>query len=248
VKRSLLASRGAALRAALIASPALFLAACGQTSWPEHEPIVIEDAGADSVKAWPPGARYGIPGDVAIAAVRGVRRVYECARLLEFNWTSVDSAGAIYVRPRARVELPPLPDCALSTGLDTAFEALVPATGKKLYFRTPAGVVTDSLLSIAATGVVEGFLHPPGDTLRVHNRFTFRDSTAGHPRRILYVDSLETCELIHGAAYTRLHGGDTLSIAFRTLLAAPLDTTLLPACAGPHADTAEVVENRYGYP
>lgn len=237
----------AAPRAALALLAAFALTACNQTSWPEHEATVI-DAGADSVKAWPPGARYGLAGDTAIASVRGVRRVYDCARFLEFDWVSADSAGATYLSPKARVELPASPDCALSKGLDTALEATVPATGRRLYFRTPAGVVTDSLLSIAGSGVEASILCPPGDTLHAQGRFAFRDSTAGHPRRDLYSDSLATCEILLGATYSRRHEGDSLQVRFRTLLAAPLDAAVLPACAGPHSDTVEVVENRYGYP
>ena len=224
------------------------LTACNQSSWPDHEPSVIENAGADSVKAWPPRLRYALPGDNIIVAVKGLRRIYDCARVESLEWSAVDSAGATYLAPRARVELPALPECALSTGLDTALDTLAPATGQKLYLRTPAGAITDSVLSIAGTGVVEGFQHPPGDSLHVYRRFTFRDSTAGHPRREVYADSMVTCEFVQGATWRRLHGGDTLSINIRSILASPLDTAVLPACAGLHSDTVEAVENLYGYP
>lgn len=233
---------------ALSALVLLALAACNQTSWPEHEGTLVENAGADSVKAWPPSARYALPGDVVFVKVTGVRRVYACARVLSFEGIASDSAGATYFTPHARFELPALPDCALSKGLDSVLETTAPPAGARVYFRTPAGTVTDTLHSIAGTGVVEGFLHPPGDTLRVHGRYTFRDSTAAHPRRSLQTDSLEACEILQGATYSRLHGGDTLSIRFRTLLATPLDTTVFPACSGIHADTVEVVRNEYGYP
>jgi hypothetical protein len=227
---------------------ALLLTACNQTSWPDHDSTVVDNVGADSVKAWPPGARFALPGDNVLAQVHGLRRVYECASVLEFGWTALDSSGAAYLAPHARVELPSLPDCALSKGLDTVLDTSAPAAGKHLYFRTPAGAVTDSVLSVAGSGAVEAFLHPPGDTLRAHDRFTFYDSTAGHPRRSLYSDSLEACEIVQGATYSRLHGGDTLSVRFRTLLAAPLDTAVFPACAGPHSDTVDVVPDLYGYP
>jgi hypothetical protein len=237
-----------AVSAALALGALVSLTACNQSSWPEHDPTVIENAGADSVTTWPPRLRYALPGDNVIVKLKGLRRLYACARVLGIEWRGVDSAGAVWLAPSARFELPALPDCALSNGLDTTLDTTAPAVGKKLYLRTPAGTVTDSVLSIAGTGVVEGFLHPPGDTLRVYNRFTFRDSTAGHPRRALYADSLETCEFVQGATWRRLHGGDTLSIYVRTILAAALDTTVLRACAGPHSDTVTAAENLYGYP
>jgi hypothetical protein len=227
---------------------AFLLTACNQTSWPDHDSTIVDNVGADSVKAWPPGARFALPEDNVFAQVHGLHRVYECASLLELGWTTVDSPGATYLAPHARIELPSLPDCALSKGLDTVLETTAPIAGKRLYFRTPAGAVTDSVLSVAGTGVMEAFLHAPGDSLQAHNRFTFYDSTAGHPRRSLYTDSLETCEIVQGATWSRLHGGDTLSVRFRTILAAPLDTAVFPACAGLHSDTLDVVPDLYGYP
>ncbi len=226
--------------------PAFALTACSQVSWPEREPTVIA-AGADSVKVWPPGARYAIPGDPVIVSVRGLRRTYACARLLQIEWLTADSAGARHIVPRARFEVPGVPDCPLASGIDTLLPITAPDSGR-LHFRTLNGILTDSLRVIAAAGVVESFLHPPDDSLRIHGRYTFRDSTSGHPRRALYADSLAACEIVHGAVYRRLHGGDTLSVRIRTLLAAPLDTAVFPACAGIHADTVEVVEDVYGYP
>jgi hypothetical protein len=225
----------------------LLLTACNQSSWPEHEPTVIENTGADSVKVWPPGVRHALPGDVVFARVHGLRRVYVCARVLEFEGLSLDSAGASYLTPRARIESPGLPDCALSKGLDTVFEATAPVAGKRTYLRTPAGLVTDSLLSITGFATMEGFLHLPGDTLSVSGRYSFRDSTAGHPTRVLVADSMAICEFVQGTTWRRSQVGDTLIIGIRTIQAAPIDTSLLPACAGQHADTVTAVEDVHGY-
>lgn len=234
------------LRLALCASFPALLAACSQVSWPERAPSVVV-TGTDSAKVWPPGARYAVAGDRVIVRLHGLRRTYECARLLELEWLAADSAGARNLAPRARFELPALPDCPLSPVLDTLVDLEAPDSGR-LYFRTLNGIATDSVRVLNAAGEAEGFLHPAGDSLRVHGRYTFRDSTAAHPRRVLYVDSLAACEIVHGAVFRRLHGGDTLSVKIRTLLSTPLDPALFPACAGIHADTVDVVEDEYGYP
>lgn len=225
------------------------LAACNDVAWPDRDPTIVEDAAADSVIAWPP-RRYALPGDLVTAEVRGLRTVYTCSRVLRLEGVASDSAGGRFVRLGADVELPAVPDCALSPGLDTAFETAAPAAGRTLFLQTADGRVTDSLRVVAGTGVVEGFLGLPADTLTSFSRYVFRDSTAGHPRRVLWSDSLSTCEVIQAAVFTRRHGGDTLSISVRTLLAAPAPPTDdFPACAaGPRSDTVEVVENRYGWP
>jgi hypothetical protein len=234
----------------LACAVAFLLAACNDTAWPDRDPTVIENADADALIFWPRRA-YALPGDFLTVEVRGLKHVYACSRVLLLEGTVTDSTGGRYMRLRSRVELPALPDCPLSPGLDTVLEATTPAAGRSLYLQTADGVVTDSLHVFSGTGVVEAFLHitRTADTLRTFARYTLRDSTAGHPRRVLYTDSLATCEVMQAAVFTRLRGGDTLSVRLRTLLASPaLPTSQFPACTGPHADTVEVVEDKYGYP
>jgi hypothetical protein len=227
-----------------------FLVACNTDPWPDREPNTVTDADADSLVFWPP-LRYALSNDQITVEVHGLQRVYSCSRILSFTWDRVDSVGVSYLGIHSTIELPSTPECGFSSGLDTTFDTTVPAAGRTLYLRTPGRRRSDSLYTFAGTGVVEGFLHPRSstDTLRTFGRFTFRDSTAGHRRRILYTDSLETCEVLQAATFRRLHGGDTLSIYFRTLYATPaLSPTILPACAGTHSDTVEVVSNRYQFP
>lgn len=234
----------------LALASSLLLAGCNDDSWPARTPAVITDADADSLVFWPPRA-YALANDFLTVEVHGLKRVYACSRLLSFSWTLADSAGATWLGIHSSIELPAAPDCGFSTGLDTALDTTAPAAGRMFYLRTPGGKRTDSLFTFAGSGVVTGFLHPRSatDTLSRHGHFTFRDSTAGHPRRVLYADSLEACEVIQAAVFRRLHDGDTLSIYYRSLLAVPaLSPDILPACAGIHSDTIPVVLNRYQYP
>jgi hypothetical protein len=227
--------------------PSGFFAGCQTAAWPEREPTTVSVA-ADSLTFYP-RREYALPGDVLAVSVHGLKRVYVCARVLNLDPTTTDSAGARYVGLDANVELPATPQCAVSSGLDTVIETSAAGAGQKHYLRGADGRIADSLFVFSGTGAVQAFLHPPGDTLRAFGRYTFRDSTAGHPRRTLHTDSLATCEVLQAAAFRRLHGGDTLTVSLRTLLADPaLPAATLPACAGRHGDTVRVVEDRYGFP
>jgi len=233
-----------------VAAPLLVLSACNDTGWPDRDPVTVNSISADSLEVWPP-MNYALPGDLLTVEVHGLKTVYECATLISFAATSRDSGQRTVVSFSASATWPGTPECPLTTGRDTTFETTTPSAGRTMVLVPPARAATDSVFIFAGTGVVQGFLHPRSatDTIRTHGRFTFRDSTAGHPRRRLYTDSLATCEVVQAAVFRRLHGGDTLSISYRTLLASPaLPDSILPACTGIHSDTVNVVENRYGYP
>ncbi len=223
----------------------LTLTACNSTAWPDREPTVIENAGVDSLTFWPPRA-YALPSDLLAVELLGLRHVYDCARILSLAWDSADSAGGRHLRPHARVELPAIPDCAISNGLDTLLETTAPAAGQRLYLHTPDGRITDSLLSITGNAVVESFLRT-SDTLQTFGRYTFRDSTAGHPQRTLITDTLATCEIVQAAVLRRNQTG-THTVWIRTILASTLPPEGFPACAGPRVDTLNVHRDRYLFP
>jgi hypothetical protein len=228
------------------------LSACNDTGWPDRDPTVLENVGADALNVWPP-IRYALPGDVLTVEVRKLKTIYSCAHVLSMTPVVTDSASWRFISITANVELPGTPDCPRSTGLDTTFESTVPAAGS-IILKTPNGLRTDSVTIISGTGVVEEFLHVRSntDTTQTFNRFTFRDSTAGHPLRTLSTTLLAPCEVFQAAVFERINAPgtpDTLSIKFRTLLASPaLPDTVSPACAGVYGGSYEVVPNRYGYP
>jgi hypothetical protein len=232
----------------LVALATFALSGCNDTGWPDRDPVVIDSVGSSTLTAWPP-LNHALTGETLRLQVGGLKTVYDCARVLSLGVNALDTGSTRTVWVDATVELPATPECPLTTGLDTLLETSAPASQKTVVLRTLSGTVTDSVFVFSGTAVVESFLHMRPDTVRTFGRYRFRDSTAGHPRRILFSDSLAACETIQAAVFTRRHGGDTLSIAFRTLLAAPaLPATTFKACAGMHADTVTVVENRYGYP
>lgn len=227
---------------------ALALTACNDTGWPDRDPVILENPHADSLK-FQPAMAHALPGDQLTVTLHSLKTVYACAGLLAFTVTSKDSADRTVITVTSRVRVPGVPECPLVTGWDTTFAVTAPAAGRTLLLRTPGGTATDSLFVFAGTGITETFVHHPADTLSTHGRFTFRDSSAAFPRRILYSDALASCETMQGAFFTRLNGGDTLRITYRTLTASPpLPEALLPACGGPHADTISVVAGAHGLP
>lgn len=217
------------------------LMGCTDTGWPDRDPVTIDNPGADSLVFHPP-VKYALAGDTVTVKLYGLKTGYACTEILAFRDTASDSADHRFVSVTAKVRWPGIPECPLVTGKDTAFGLTVPAAGRTLVLRPPGGALTDSLWVFSGTGSVQEFRHHPGDTLSVHGRFTFRDSTAAHPRRVLSTHTLAPCEVLQSAVWSRL-SEDTLRISYRTLIAAPaLPDTLLPACAGIHGDTVRVVE------
>lgn len=243
---------GAPVLAALVALATLGamaggLVACTDTGWPDRDPVVLDNPGADSLVFHPP-VHYALPGDPLTVRVHGLKTGYACAEVLAFKDTVSDSADHRVVSVTARIRWPGVPECPLVTGKDTTFDLTAPSAGRTLVLRTPGGVRSDSLRVFSGSGSVREFGHPPGDTLTVHDRFTFRDSTAAHPRRVLYTHALAPCEVLQSAVWSRRPSGDTLRISYRILTASPaLPDTVLPACADTHGDTIRVVAEQKAF-
>ncbi len=244
--------RDASLRLAALSvalAGAILGAAC--TSSPE-EVVIIENVPVDSVVFWPPTLRYAHTGDTLSLEMRGVKRQRKCATIRKLGWDfRRDSTGAEYFTPSSEFET--RSSCGADpVGLDTLFKAQVfTLAGRKFYLQTPDGRLTDSVLFVSSgpanRPAVDTLLHMPasGDTTAL-GRYVFRDSTAAHPRRVVEAESLQACELLQAAVFERL--GDTLRVRVRRLRAGAALAEVLPACAGPHADTLEVVPALHGFP
>jgi hypothetical protein len=100
---------------------------------------------------------------------------------------------------------------------------------------------------VSAVVYPESLAYVPDTSGKVlQGRFLFRDSTAAHPLRKIMSDSMPACETFEGAVFRR--SGDTLKVRFHRLR---LDSALhaaLPPCLGPHADSTQVVFDRFGFP
>lgn len=206
--------------------------------------VLVENPDADSVTFWPRHVLYARYGDTLFATIHGLKRVAECAEPSLVSWNfSQDTAKNQSYRPRARFVIPGGSTCRADTvGLDTTFKVVFfTSAGKRMRLLTPGGKATDSVLFVDAASVatVDVFTRAPGDpdSLAV-GRFTFLDSTAARPRRMIRADSLAACEFLQSAVHERRD--DTLRVRLRRIEAAPLPAGVLPPCAGPRADSIEV--------
>jgi hypothetical protein len=223
---------------------------CNQTAYPEREPTFVHNVPVDSIVFWPAALRYARTDDTVSLRVMGFKRGYACTNILEMGWSWLhDSTGDIYSL-HSLIEIPGNPTCAVDgKGVDSTFRISFPTTaGQRLYLRTSAGNTTDSLLYLSGKGTTETFTHRVSapDSLYFGGRFLFHDSGATRTRRFVTADSMATCETFQSAAFKR--NGDTLTVRVRRIEALPLSASLFPPCAGPHADTVEVVFERFRFP
>lgn len=243
----------------LIALSGLLAGAVGLTSCLNPEgSMSLENPPADSVVFWPPTMKYARQGDTLYLRVHGLKRQATCAIPVQVGWNfHRDTTGTEFYRVRSAFEVPQ--GCpADPDGLDTLFRVrFYTRTGNTLYLETPDTVITDSMSFIA--GDAPAFAY--AGTLRlvvgesdsvVGGRYTYRDSTAAHPRRMLHVSPLATCEVLQTAVYeTRKSntalGPDTTVVKFRLIQAAQRAASVFPPCAGPRNDSVEVVFNRYNF-
>lgn len=234
----------------MTACAGVLLTGCNQTEYPYRDPTYVHNVPVDSIVFWPPSLRYARAGDTVSFRVIGLKRGYVCARILEMGWTWRDDSTSDYYTLHSLVELPGNPTCAVDNkGADSLFKVIFPTlSGQKLFVQTSAGVSTDSLVYVAGDGYTDIFTHriSDPDSAGYGGRFLFHDSGATQPRRFVTADSMATCETFQSAAYKR--SGDTLTVRVRRIHAVELSPAIFPPCAGPHADTMDVVLDQYRFP
>jgi hypothetical protein len=98
----------------------------------------------------------------------------------------------------------------------------------------------------ASVAALEILWLPRGADSVTSGRFTFRDSTAARPRRMVHARNLATCEFMQTAVYEPQ--GDSSKITVRRIVAQPLPAPQLPPCAGPRDDSMAVVYRAHRFP
>jgi hypothetical protein len=233
-------------------SMGMFVTSC---TLQEEGAKLLEDPPADSVTFWPPSLHYAKFGDTLTVRIHGLKRQYDCATTLELRLAfREDTTKAQYFHLRSRFEIPANPPCGREdAGLDTGFKAQISTReGRPFYLEKADSTRTDSIVFVAPSSqaFLDAFDHIPsmsaGAGTTVHGRYIFRDSTASQRRWLLRVDSLAACEILQTAVFDRR--GDTLAVRVRRILAKPLPESILPACAGTHADSLSVVFNAHKFP
>lgn len=249
---------GLTVSAAVVAA-AWLLTACGEeTSTVAPVPMVQEYGTVDSLVFWPPTLRYARPNDSLTLRAWGIGQSYDCAdKLLDGGWNSTqDTTGAYFYRIRTPLyQHADPPGCALAPTIDSLFKRVFfpnaniqPPAGTRFYLQTPGPKSTDSILLVAGTASLYAFTHVlnTDSSGSAHGPFVFDDSTAGRPRWMVRAASLATCEILQTAVFKR--SGDTLRVRVRRIQATPLPESVLPACAGSHEDSVEVVPDLYRFP
>ena len=239
----------------LAALSAVFTISCSQNT-SDPGPTLVERGTADSVTIWPPALRYARTGDTLNVRVLGVKHNVTCAtRLTDPGWylETGDTLNIDIFR-----FIPPLHErpvtnsCAPDPGIDTIFRrGFLIGAGRTLHLQAASGHTTDTVVFVNGQGFLHLFNHvraTSADTMTTiaGGRFTFLDSTAGRPRRMVRTDSLGACEIFQAAVFTRRH--DTLSVRLFRIQAAVQPDSILPACAGPRPDSVEVVPGLYTFP
>lgn len=229
------------LWAALAAAYAL--SACSGDEWPERDPIVIERAGVDSLEFLPAGTRYILADSLTSVRVRGLRLGYACTRIL-----AMDLEENTFVQPpgfaaRIRLELPSAPTCAaLDSAVDTVIQRRFDASeGPDIILLDTAGAPFDTAVLVRGTSVLDSFVHVPGSiaNITIAGRFTWYDTATVSPRT-LAADSLNSCELLSHAEWSRRR--DTTTVRY-TLVT--LDSAASPdSCRGTRTDRIENVRAR----
>jgi hypothetical protein len=180
--------------------------------------------------------------------------------MVQINQTFLaDSTRNDYYKLRFKFEIPAGAQCpAEPLGFDTLIRisGLTTIVGKNLYLQAPDGRVTDSIQLIAedfrtsadgrtlVNAILLKYVAGGPDTI-VSNRFSFTDSSLTHPRRMLRTDSLGACEVFQSAVYEKR--GDTTIVKARLIHGTPRPASVFAPCAGPHADSIEVVYNRFNF-
>jgi hypothetical protein len=214
---------------------------------------VLERGSADSVKVWPPTLHYARAGDTLTLLVVGLKKGYTCAEVVtEPSWFfELDTLEhETYRIVPGFHQRPDPPGCDADPGRDTVFRrVLLTSEGTSLYLKASDSTVTDTVTYVSGPAFLHLINHvrtTDADTLTERNGFTFRDSTAGHPHRMMYTDSLPTCGILQAATFEK--HGDTVAVRMLRIQASALPDSVLPSCAGPRADSIEVVPKLYPFP
>lgn len=233
----------------LLAVPLILLGLGGCTE--AEEAVLLEDPPVDSVTFWPPHLQYARQGDTLHLRIHGIKRQRICAEPLQLSWNfRHDSTGTEHYQFRSRFVIPAGASCKKDPeGLDTVFRVrFFTRVGNTLYLETPQGTITDSLRFIAGDApdlvTVLTLRHGGGDST-TSGRLSYRDSTAAHPRRVVRVNDLATCEIVQAAVYERQ--ADSTVVKVRLIKAAAQPAASFPPCAGPRTDSLEAVPNRHNY-
>ncbi|MDQ2999684.1 MAG: hypothetical protein M3Y08_00275 [Fibrobacterota bacterium] len=230
-----------ACMAVLFFVAALFLPGCGGSVWPERSPVTVENVRIDTVRFLPPGGRFILQDSLVRIQLKGINIGYACSEILELKLEDAPSGTPPAFKPRSRIRLPAVPDCAVDSnavqdsiltrifGAGTGIVRIANSSGKPM---DSAQVVRGTLHSDSLEGVV-------GITRTLTKRpWTFQDSL-GSLSRTVSGDSLSSCTFLNKAEFSAVKDTVKVRLSYVTL-----DSAASPdSCRGPlHRDTVPAIQ------
>jgi hypothetical protein len=197
---------------AVVAACAGFLAACGQSVYPDRDPVTVENIRVEGARFLPLGGRFILADSASGIRLIGIHTGYKCSDILEMGLAASPAGNPPAFLPRTRIRLPAAPDCAVdSAGRDTSIARVFPAGPDMVRLANSSGVITDTATVIRGTLEYDSLIAVPTLGFITKGPWIFRDSSAIGPRK-LFGDSLSSCRILNHANWSKVK--DTLKVRF----------------------------------
>ncbi len=184
---------------------------CGQSTWSDRQPAIVEGIRVDSLRFLPAHSRFVLIDSATKVLFKGYHvgygrhAGYDCTEILEMKLESLTKSQPAAFGPKTRVRLPTGVDCPLDTaGQDSLLSYVFPA-GRDSIIRlyNSSGRLTDSAMLVRGRLFQDSLKgKPSGEAhLFTQGHWTFLDSTAAIRRR-LFVDSLGCGDFLNRGTYS----------------------------------------------
>jgi hypothetical protein len=211
------------------------LAGCDQSVYPDREPAVVEGIRVDSLRFLPRGTRFVLADSATQVRFVRFHPGYACTQVLTMTLARTDTGAVPTFFPSTKVRLPAAPDCPVdSGGRDSLIAHVFGAGTGAVRLANSSGAITDSAIVARGSMAFDTLNGVKGIAGTVSKgRWTLRDSSVLAPR-LLFADSLSSCEFLNQADYA--NKGDTVTVRLSWVT---LDAAVSPdSCRGPaHADS-----------
>lgn len=205
------------LRTCGTAAFAILLAACGQSVYPDRDPVTVENIRVEGARFLPLGGRFILADSASSIRLIGIHTGYRCSEILEMGLAAMPTGNPPAFLPSTRIRLPAAPDCAVdSAGRDTSITRAFPA-GPDTVVRlaNSSGVITDAATVIRGTLQFDSLIAVPTLGFITKGPWVFRDSSVNAPRK-LFGDSLSSCRKFNHATWSKSKDTVKVRLSFVT--------------------------------
>ncbi len=189
---------------------AAIFSGCGQSTWSDRQPAIVEGIRVDSLRFVPAHSRFVLLDSASKVLFKGyhvgygLHAGYDCIEILDMKLESLSKSQPAAFGPKTRVRLPTGVDCPLDTaGQDSLLTYVFPAGGDSIIrLRNSSGRLTDSAMLVRGRFFQDSLKGKPSGETHVfaQGHWSFLDSTATIRRR-LFVDSLGCNDFLNQGTY-----------------------------------------------